>query len=106
MFFNQKLNDRLHQTQTKLKELEINLEKLDREYKKLIAETELDPDHIQGYIDEPTNFSEPIWERLQKEKKKLSDNLNKSLNLVTDPTRVKKTFAERGTIQQNWIFVK
>lgn len=106
MFFDHKSEDRKRQREKKWLELEINLEKLDREYQELIKETELNPEDIHTFVSEATNFSEPIWERLQNEKKKLEEKLNRSLNMVTDAKKTKQTLSERAAVRQDWIFVR
>lgn len=102
----QKPEEKLDCKQKSLREISINLEKLDREYHELMTELNLEPHHIKNYIEEPSNFSEPIWELLKNEQKKLDAKLDLSLKSIKDPIKLKKTFSERGSVQPHWIFVR
>ncbi|MBA3722704.1 MAG: hypothetical protein H0W88_09930 [Parachlamydiaceae bacterium] len=106
MFFNQKPEDRFQQTKTKMQELSINMEKLDREYQILLSTLGLNIGEIQGYVENPENFTQPIWERLQNEKKKLDEKLNLAVNSVQDLRKTKKTQSENGRVQPTWIYVR
>lgn len=97
---------KIQQKKQKMRELTIHLEKLDREYQQLLQDVDLSPDQIQTYMDDPANFSKPIWEKLQLEKKKLDEKLNLSLNNVKNTKKIEQTFSERGAIQRHWIFVR
>lgn len=106
MFFNQKPEENHHQSQIKMRELSINMEKLDREYQKLLDHLGLNIEEIESHLENPENFSQPIWENLQNEKKKLDEKLNLAISSITDLKKTKKTFSERAQVQQNWVFVR
>lgn len=90
----------------KMRELAIQREKLDREYNNLLKAVGVTHDQISTYIDNKDNFTQPIWERLQSEKKKLSEKLDLTTNNLKDPKKVKKTYDERGVVQPHWLFVR
>jgi hypothetical protein len=106
MFFQEKLEDRLQHAETKMQELVINIEKIDREYEQLLGNLGLNSEQIHQYVENPENFSQPIWERLQTQKKQLDEKLNLSLNQINDPSRLKRTMTQRAAIRPNWIFVR
>lgn len=106
MAFEQKLEDKITTTQRKLKELSIKMEKLDHDYNKLLKELELTPEQLKNYIENPENFTQPIWEQLQNEKKMLDEKLNLELSRASDPNKTKQAYSEKGTIQQHWLFVR
>lgn len=100
------LEDKIHETKLKMKEISINLEHLDHTYQQLLKELAMTSEEVIAYTDNPDNFSPPIWEELQNEKKKLDEKLDLELSHLRDPLQAKKSYSERGTIQQHWIFVR
>lgn len=106
MALEEKLQDKIQRQQRKMKEISISLERLDRDYQKIFKELALTPEQLQTYMENPENFTPPIWEELQNEKKKLDEGLNLELTRVRDPKKLKKTYSENGSIQQHWLFVR
>ncbi len=100
------LEGKLIKSELNLRELTIRMEKLDREYESVLGQSGLSFEQIQNYIENPDNFSQPIWQRMELEKKKLSEKLDLALQSIKDPSKLKKTFDERRSIQPHWIFVR
>lgn len=89
-----------------LRQLSIQMEKLEREYQEILTKTNLSHEQIKNYVEDPSNFSLPIWERLQTEKIKLSEKLELAEKDVKDTKKLKKAFSERGFVRPHWIFVR
>jgi hypothetical protein len=106
MSLEEKLEEKIQKTKLKMKELSLALERLNQEYQQLLDELASTPEQIKDYLENSDNFTPPIWEMLQNEKKKLDDQLNLELSLVRDPLKLKKTFSEKGSIQNHWLFVR
>lgn len=106
MSVEEKLENKIQRTERKLLELSIIMKRLDREYQKLMEELSCTPEQLKAYVENSENFSPPIWEQLQKEKKMLDEKLNLELSCVPDLAKTKKTISERGTVQQHWLFVR
>jgi DNA-binding transcriptional MerR regulator len=106
MSLEQKMDEKFHTTQIKMKELSIEMGKLELEHQKLMKNLGLTPEEIQAFASNESNYSPPIWEQLQQEKKQLDEKLNLSLNNIRDPNKVKKTLSETASIQSHWIFVR
>lgn len=106
MVIKEKLEEKIQATERKLNELSIRLKRLDDEYQQLLKEWGLTTEELKNHVENPENFDPPIWEELQKEKKKLDEKLNLELNSVSDPLKTKKAFSEQGNIQQHWLFVR
>lgn len=100
------LNQKLQATHIKLKEMSIQMDTLDREYETLLEEVGISSDELDDYLSKPENFSEPIWESMQREKKKLDEKLDLSLKNIKDPNKIAKTLSEQKTIQPYWIYVR
>lgn len=106
MFTEQKLEEKLQKNELKLRELTIQMEKLEREYQAVITHVGVTGEEVEKYIQTEENFSEPIWERLQNEKKKLSIKTDHALGNVKDTRALKETFSKLGSIQRHWIPVR
>lgn len=106
MSLEEKLEEKIQKTKFKMKELSLALERLNQEYHQLLEELASTPEQIKDYLENSENFTPPIWEMLQNEKKKLDDQLNLELSRVRDPLKLKKTFSENGSIQNHWLFVR
>lgn len=106
MIYNESISDKILRTKRKLKELSILMEKTRSDYQKLLDEMSLSPDEISEHLSDPDNFTPPIWEMLQKEKKMLDERLERELSRIKDPTKNEKNYSDHATIQQHWLFVR
>ena len=106
MAIHEKIEEQIHKTEQKLKELSIHIQRLDREYTQLLEELELTPEQLKDFAKNPANFSSSIWEKLQEEKKQFDEELNLKLSNVRDANKTKQTLSEKSSIQQHWLFVR
>lgn len=106
MAIEEKLEEKIHRTERKLIELSLHIQRLSREYQEILDEWALTPEQLKDFAENPDNFSPPIWEKLQKEKKQMNEKLESELNNVHDANKTKKAIAERGTVQQHWLLVR
>jgi cytochrome oxidase Cu insertion factor (SCO1/SenC/PrrC family) len=106
MSLEQKLEANIQNTQLKMQQLAISMESLENEYQQLLEDLALTPEQLKDYAEDSSNFSPPIWEQLQNDKKKLDEKLDLALKSVRDPLKIKKTFSDQGLIQRHWIFVR
>jgi hypothetical protein len=106
MAIEEKLEEKIHRTERKLIELSLHIQRLNHEYQDILKELALTPEQLKEFADNPENFPPPIWEQLQNEKKIMNEMLESELNNVRDANKTKKTIAERGNVQQHWLFVR
>lgn len=106
MAIEEKLEERIHKTERKLIELSLHIQRLNREYQEILDDLALTPEQLKSFVENPANFTPPIWEQLQKEKKAMEEKLNLELNNVRDANKAKSTIAEKGKVQQHWLFVR
>lgn len=106
MAFKEKMEGKMQRTEKKLLELSLNLKRIDREYQGLLEEMAISAEQLEEYARDEKKTSSPIWIQLQNEQKKLDDQLNLELNAISDSSKTKKTQAERGNVQQHWLFVR
>lgn len=100
------LDHQLQQTMLKMKELSIKKEHLAHTYQQLLTDLAMTPEEVLTYAKNPDNFSPPLWEELQNEKKKLEEELELELSQVRDPLKTKKSLSEQGLVKPHWIFVR
>jgi hypothetical protein len=100
------LEEKIQHTQLKMQELSVGMEKLEEDYQELLKELGLTSEELQNYAENPDNYSPPIWEQLQNEKKMLDEMLNMSLNNIRDPLKAQEALSERATIKNHWIYVR
>ena len=106
MSVKENLEEKIEKTEKKLHEISVSMKRLDREYQQLLDGIELSPLQLKEFVENPKNFSPPIWEQLQNEKKMLDEKLNLELNNIPDMLKTQKTFSERAAVQQHWLFVR
>jgi hypothetical protein len=106
MLYKESISDKILRTERKMKELSIQMEKIKNDYQQLLEELSLTPQQISHHINNPENFSPPIWEKIQKEKAHLDEKLNLELSQIKDPLKNEKGYLEQATIKQHWLFVR
>jgi len=102
----EKFEEDVQRRELSLRELTINMERLEHEYAKLLGEHGITYEQLKNYINNQENFSPAVWQVIQAEKKKLSLKLDLALQGVKEPLKVKKTLNEQGSIQSHWLFVR
>lgn len=106
MVVKEKLEEKINQTERKLRELSIRLERFDQEYQEILEELGVTPSELTDFASNSDNFPSSTWKELQKEKEQIDLKLNLELNNVRDANKTAKRATERGFIQQHWLFVR
>lgn len=106
MVIEEKLGEKIHKTEKKLRELSLHIQRLNGEYQQCLEELNSTPEQLKNFAEDPDNFSESIWKQLQEEKKELDENLEKELNNVVDANKTKKTLSEKSKVQPHWLFIR
>lgn len=91
-----------------LLELMLHHEKLNRDIESLFKELNVCPEQLTTYIENPKNFPGKNWDKLQEEKQKLHDSLEKKLAELKQkqqpsPQKLPKNSASPAN---HWIFVR
>ncbi|MCE2983325.1 MAG: hypothetical protein LW832_07140 [Parachlamydia sp.] len=100
------LHNKIEENQKKMAEMMINLDILKEEYQNLMKELGLTAEELKSFAKNSENFSPPIWEQLQNEKKEVEEKLDLALNNIPDPLKVRKTMDQKSAIQNHWLFVR
>lgn len=101
-----KIEDKIAETDKKLKEISIFMERLEAEYDSALHRLELTPESIEAYMSDEANFPPEIKEELKIQEKLIDDKINRELSRVKDPQSNEKKSQERSTVQQHWLFVR
>jgi hypothetical protein len=91
--------------ETTLKNLINEIEHLHLETQKLFSDLNICPDQFAAHIENPENFTQAEWDRLQEHKKKLDQKLDLSSNPVADPLKTRKALSDLHN-SRNWLFVR
>jgi ABC-type Fe2+-enterobactin transport system substrate-binding protein len=102
MYPRDNLEELVERQQKQIKELTIRIEMLDREIDHLHQELKLSPQQVSEFLQNKSNFSEVIWEELQKQKQILDEKLQKELENLRQPQKTKEKLKDLH-LAQNWI---
>lgn len=91
---------------SKIKELVIQLEKLENDEKEFLREFNITEEEISSYLDKKENFSEEEWQELAQQKKLLDDKLKNSLAAIRDPRKAKRSYSSLQNVQRHWLHVR
>lgn len=87
----------------RISELDLQNEALDREIESLLAEQKVSSRQLTYFLSKASHFTDGNWERLQKEKKKVEEKLERDLKNIKKKHRSRESLK---TIQPNWLFVR
>ena len=99
------LEQKMARQEKALKELQLRNENLDGEIQDYLDGHQVNTDNLSKYIAEKSNFGEANWEELQKRKSQIDQKLNRELENISNPLRLKKAYKQRN-VQQHWLFVR
>lgn len=106
MFFHKlSQEEQLLQQKKKSEELFIQMEALDKEVSQLLAELKITPEQVSIYLSNPDNFTRENWEELKKQRNILDEKLQKELNQIRNPLKMKQKYFERNNARY-WIPVR
>lgn len=109
MFFNKKheahIEQQLETHSTKINELEIQLEKLDRDVENFMNGLNVSAEQLTNFIENKENFSEKNWMELADHKAKLDSKLKIELENIRNPLKTKKSYANLH-VERHWLHVR
>lgn len=105
MFFHKNLEQKIQDSEQKIKEFAQEIQQQEEELEKLISEIGMSPKEVDELLSNKENFGDEVWEELQKEKVLLEEKLQKDLDNIQDPLKSKKALSELR-LRQNWLFIK
>lgn len=105
MNYEDELENKIEKFERSFNELTIRFENQNKLVNDLLEELNVTPEQLSEFIKKKENFTEENWEELEKQTKLLEQRLLLELANISNPTKRKKTYAERN-IQPHWLFVR
>ena len=89
----------------RINELEIQNEALDQTVAEFLEENQVTAEQLTLFLSNPAHFTADNWEQLTNEKKKLNNQLERTLKNIVDPRKKKKAFQDLQ-IPNHWLYVR
>lgn len=105
MFLNDQLEERIQHNEKKFQELGIQIEKLDEDINKFMGELPLTIEQLNTFLADESNFTEEEWQELQNLRQKLDEKLQRELDNIRNPVKIKKNYDDRN-VQRHWLYVR
>jgi hypothetical protein len=99
------IEQQLEKHSNKINELEIQLEKLDRDVGNFLNGLNVSAEQLTSFIESKENFSEKNWTELVDHKSKLDSKLKLELENIRNPLKTKKTYANLH-VERHWLHVR
>lgn len=101
----QELEAHLTRNGTRIEELEIRIEALNRDINSLLKELNVSPQQLSSCLASQEHFSTDEWDTVNNEKKKLNEKLLRELLNISNPKKTKEAYQSRN-VQPHWLFVR
>ena len=85
--------------------LAIQIENLDQEIASFLQELQVTPEQLTAFVENEDNFTPSNWQDIVKSKKAFEDKLERELENIRNPKKVKKTLTELN-VPRHWIAVR
>lgn len=105
MSLNSTLEEQIKKQEKRVQEIVIRMENLDRELDELFVDLKVTPEQLDTFISDKNNFTDENWEQLQNLRKVLEEKLQRELDNIRDPLKIKQTYSDRN-VGRHWIFVR
>lgn len=105
MFNQNSLEQQILQQETKIKELEIQLETLENSVGELLTHLQVTPEQLTAFVDKQEHFSEENWTELQKQRKILDDKLLREIANIRNPRKTKNAYSNLH-VERHWLHVR
>lgn len=99
------VEEKIQKHEKHFQELVIRMETLNREVNDLFADLKATPEQINQFISNKANFSEEEWTELHNQRKALEEKLQREMDNIRNPQRLKKVYEERH-VGNTWLFVR
>lgn len=90
-------------TESKIRELEVQLESMKRESAELYKLIGLTPEEMDKYLASEEHFLPDDWEEIQKRMTELDKQLNESLEKLRDPLDSFQRYTDTKGVQRSWL---
>ena len=105
MFNTSNLEEQAVQGELKLKKLTLEFERLNQTIEEFFNSCNLTEEALHQFNATKAHFNDEAWEKLNEERTKLEEKLQRQLELIRNPTLTKKKYADRH-VAPHWLFVR
>ncbi len=105
MFSHNSLDHQIQQQETKINELEIQLESLESSVTELMSFLNVSSEQLTSYIEKQDHFTDENWKDLTTTKKKLDEKLHRELTNIRNPIKTKKSYSNLH-VERHWLHVR
>lgn len=103
--FFEDLETKMQRQEKALAEVLISNENLDLEVEAYFSGYNVTPGQLSQFISNKEHFSEENWDALQERKKQLDEKLQRDLENIANPLKLKKAYKQRK-VETHWLFVR
>lgn len=103
--FFEDLETKMQRQEKAIAESQIANENLDLEIETYLSDYNVTPIQLSQFIANKEHFSEENWEELQNKKKQLDEKLQRDLENIANPLKLKKAYKQRK-VETHWLFVR
>ncbi len=106
MAYSKTIIEKISMTERKLSELNLQLKRFEDLYKDLLDLFETNKEDLRCFVENPKNYDSETWDLLKQEEKEIEERIHFEFENVSDPNKTTEIMAERGKVQQHWLFVR
>lgn len=99
------LENKIQQQESKIKELEIQLETLEHSVSELLTHLQVTPEQLTALVSNQEHFSEENWSDLQKHKLQIEEKLQREIANIRNPRKIKKSY-DSLHVERHWLHVR
>lgn len=103
MPYQKSVEEKLHLTEKKLKELKIYSDHIDNEFNAIIKKWGFTSEELKKYAENTQNYSQEEWEEHKKESEEFFNLIKEELEKITDAQKTEKNRSSIGSIKSHWI---
>ena len=80
---NKNMDDMIAQSEQNIAEIDKMVKDIEDQMKKVCEEINITPEQLKEYINNPDNFSEETWEKMQQKRQEVKDEFKNDIDNIT-----------------------
>ena len=81
---NKNIDDIIAKSEENIAELDKMVKDIEDQMKKVCEEINITPEQLKEYINNPDNFSEETWEKMQQKRQEVKDEFKRDIDNITN----------------------
>jgi septal ring factor EnvC (AmiA/AmiB activator) len=104
--FEENIEQKIESNKKKIELHQLRFERLEKGFEQIYKEINITPEDLSEYLNNCTNFSTEVWNRLEEFRAELDHKLKKELENVQNLAKTANAYSERKNIRPTWIYVR